>query len=365
MIDPQTGSLRRSWAFVMTLSWSRHQYVEFVWDQKVETWLLLHRHAFEFFGGVPERVVVDNLKAAITKACWHEPLVQYAYHECAEHYGFRISPTRPATPEHKGKVEQGGVHYLKRNFLGGREPTRIDQANEEVRRWCMSTAGLRVHGTIKEKPLVRFEETEGERLKPLPQTPYDLAVWKEVTLHRDCHVNFDNAYYSAPFRLIGESLRVRGGTQMVRVYTKDFHLVATHDRAQRPGERKTNAAHLPPEKLSGLMLSREACQAAAADIGPATSQVVQTFLDDPVIDRLHTAGRLLRLRERFGDRRLEAACRRALCFDDLSYKTIKGILVNGLEEGELPSVRPAPPAQSFVRSAAELVGHVLGGVAWN
>lgn len=116
MIDPDTGKLRKSWAFVMTLSWSRHQYVEFVWDQKVETWLLLHRHAFEFFGGIPERVVIDNLKAAITKACWNDPLVQYAYHECAEHYGFRISPTRPATPEHKGKVEQGGVHYVKRNF---------------------------------------------------------------------------------------------------------------------------------------------------------------------------------------------------------------------------------------------------------
>src|SRR3972149_3862850 len=76
--DPQTGALRRAWAFVMTLSWSRHQYVEFVFDQKVETCLCLHRHAREFFGGVPQRIVLDNLKAAIVRACWEDPQVQQA-----------------------------------------------------------------------------------------------------------------------------------------------------------------------------------------------------------------------------------------------------------------------------------------------
>ncbi|MCZ7569803.1 MAG: IS21 family transposase [Ardenticatenaceae bacterium] len=110
MIDPKSGKLRRAWVFVMTLSWSRHQYVEFVFDQKVDTWLMLHRHAFEFFGGVPERVVIDNLKAAIVKACWDDPQVQRASRECAEPYGFLIAPCRVGTPEHKGKVEHGGGH---------------------------------------------------------------------------------------------------------------------------------------------------------------------------------------------------------------------------------------------------------------
>ena len=111
MIDPETGELRRTWAFVFTLSWSRHQYVEFVFDQKVETWLRLHRNAFAFFGGVPKRVVIDNLKAGIARVCWHEPQAQQSYRECAEHYDFLIDPCRPRKPEHKGKVEQGGVHY--------------------------------------------------------------------------------------------------------------------------------------------------------------------------------------------------------------------------------------------------------------
>jgi transposase len=147
MIDPETGALRRAWVFVLVLSWSRHQYVEFVFDQTVATWLRLHRNAFEYLGGVPERAVIDNLKAGIAKICFQEPQAQHAYRECAEHYGFLISPCRPRTPEHKGKVEQGGVHYVKRNFLAGRESMTLTQANREVLRWVETTAGRRTHGT--------------------------------------------------------------------------------------------------------------------------------------------------------------------------------------------------------------------------
>ncbi len=365
MIDPWTGELRKTWAFVMTLSWSRHQYVKFVFDQRVETWLELHRHAFEFFGGVPERVVVDNLKAAIVRACRDDPEVQQAYRECAEHYGFLISPCRPATPRHKGKVEQGGVHYVKRNFLGGRRPTPITQANQDVLVWCNTTAGQRIHGTTKERPLVRFQQTEQARLKPLPQTAYDLAIWKVVKLHRDCHIVFDQAYYSAPFRLVGQQLRVRGGTRRVRIYTMDYQLVATHPRAARPGERQTDPLHLPRHKVAGLVMDRPTCLTLASDIGPATHQVATALLADPAVDRLPTVGRLLRLRERFGAQRLEAACTRAVRFDDLNYMTIKHILVHGLDDEPLAAGHDTPPAQTFVRSAAELVGHLFGGAAWN
>ncbi len=153
MIDPETGELRKTWAFVMLLSWSRHVYVEFVWDQKIETWLRCHRNAFEFFGGVPFRVVLDNLKTAIVKAVWDDPQVQATYQECAAHYAFLLAPCRVRTPEHKGKVEQGGVHYVCRNFLGGRTPTEITLANRDVRTWCLTTAGLRDHGTTCQRQL--------------------------------------------------------------------------------------------------------------------------------------------------------------------------------------------------------------------
>ncbi len=106
MYDPARKKLRKAWFFAMTLSWSRHQFVRFVFDQRVETWLDLHRRGFEFFGGVVERIKLDNLKAAIIKASVEDPQVQRAYRECAEHYGFLISPCRPAKPQHKGKISR-------------------------------------------------------------------------------------------------------------------------------------------------------------------------------------------------------------------------------------------------------------------
>jgi hypothetical protein len=192
-----------------------------------------------------------------------------------------------------------------------------------------------------------------------------LAVWKKVELYRDCYITFDKAYYSAPFRCVGQTLWVRGGSQTVRIYSQDYQLLATHSRAQRPGERQTQHDHLPPHKVPGLLLDRRDCQGRAANIGPATCQVVQTWLADPVLDRLPTVGRLLRLGERFGERRLEAACQRALHFEDPSYRTIKGILGKGLEKEETAELGGAPAARSFVRGAAELVGHLLGGEAWS
>lgn len=365
MLDPQTGQMRKAWAFVMVLACSRHQYVEFVWDQSLSTWLLLHRHAFEFFGGVPKRIVLDNLKAAITKACWDDPQVQQAYRECAEHYGFLIAPCRPRTPEHKGKVEQGGVHYVKRNFLGGRTPTTITQANTDVREWCLTTAGERTHGTTKAQPLCQFEQLERARLQPLPCSPYDLALWKRAKVHRDCYVVFEQSFYSAPFRLIGQSVQVRGGGREVRLYTADFQLVATHPRAQHPGERLTHPNHLPPEKLPGLLLEEEHCRLAASDIGPATREVVEVILGDGVIDRRRTVVRLLSLRQAYGDERLERACERARRFEAASYATVKRILKEELDQQEQSTPAPAAPAWMFVRNASELLGHLFGGRTWN
>lgn len=364
MIDPATDTLRRTWAFVMTLSYSRHQYIRFVFDQKIDTWLLCHRHSFSFFGGVAQRVVIDNLKTAVTRAVVDDPQIQHSYRACAEHYGFMIAPCRPATPEHKGKVEQGGVHYVKRNFLGGRTPTTITQANKDVEQWCLTTAGQRIHGTVRQKPIERFEGVEKPRLQPLPPTDYEQAIWKKVKLHRDCHVVFSNAYYSVPYRYVGGQMLVQGGLQLVRIYSSDYALVATHDRARAPGERKTHPDHLPPYKLPALMLTGPIALVKAAAVGPYTHDLVKAWLDDHILDRLPTCGRLIRLADTYGHDRLEAACRRALSFDDQSYVTIKRILKKGLDDQLSPTPAQSPPATTFVRSAHELLGHIEGGVTW-
>jgi transposase len=364
-LDPATGRLRKAWVFVLVLACSRHSYAELVFDQRVETWLLCHRHAFEFFGGVPGRIVLDNLKAAILHASAHDPLVQRAYRECAQHYGFRIDPNPPRMPHLKGKVEQGGVHYVKRNFLAGREPAPIDELNRKLRAWCTDVAGRRVHGTTKRRPLEEFQRVEQAALRRLPRVPYDLAVWKRATLYRDCYLVFEGSYYSAPYRLVGQTLWIRGGARTVELFAADHQRVATHDRATQPGERQTVLAHLPPRKLPGLTLSREACRARAASIGPAATQVVEQLLAHRPEDRLKVAQRVLRLADAHGADRLERACARALHYDTPDYPTLKRILAGGLADAPLAPTAPAASVRplTFLRHASEFAAGLLAAAA--
>jgi transposase len=352
MLDAN-GQRHRAWAFVMTLSYSRHQYVEFVFDQTVETWLLLHQHAFEYFGSVPRKVVLDNLKAGIVKACFDEPQVQRAYRDCAEHYGFLIAPCRVRQPQEKGKVENG-VHYLERSFLAGREVARLTDNNVKVLAWVEQIAGLRLHGTTRWQPLVQFQQVERAALLPLPPTPFELATWKQAKLHRDCHIQFDQAYYSAPFRYVGQTLWVRGDARTVRLYA-DYTLVATHPRATQPGQRVTNLDHLPAEKADALTLTPARCRDEATPIGPATLQVVNRLLDEQPLDRLRSVRRLLRLAHTYTPIRLEQACTRALRFETVSYISVKQILLTGLDAEEAPVAIPAPDWPRFARTPRELL----------
>ena len=163
---------------------------------------------------------------------------------------------------------------------------------------------------------------------------------------------------------IGQSLWVSGGLQQVRIFTADYRLVATHDRAQ-PGERRSHPDHLPPEKLDGLWMDRTQARQEAAGVGPATVAVVAQLLADAVIDRLPSVRRLLKLRRRYSARQLEAACARALHFGDATHKTVKRILGEGLENAPLALPTPSPAARLFVRSAEELLGPLAGETSWN
>jgi transposase len=202
LYDPAEGRLRKAYVFVMVLSYSRHLFARICFDQKVETWLRLHIEAFEHFQGAAAIVVPDNLKAAVIRAAFtpSEPTtLNRSYRELARHYKFKIAPTPPRSPEKKGKVESG-VKYVKNNFFAARPDERdADVLGRELERWTFDVAGQRIHGTTHCRPLEVFEQDERAVLLTLPARRPEIVVWHQAKLHRDCHVVFRAAMYSAPW----------------------------------------------------------------------------------------------------------------------------------------------------------------------
>jgi len=319
-----------TWVFVMTLAFSRHQYAEIVPDQKVETWLGCHRRALKFFGGVPRRLIIDNPKCAITRACFRDPVVQRAYAECAGGYGFLISPCPPADPKKKGRVESG-VKYIKRRFLPLRDFRSMPDSNQQLWALVLGEAGNRIHGTTKQRPLSLFTETERPLLQPLPEVPPELAVWAKVKLHGNCHVQFEKCFYSAPFPLVHKPLWLKATETNVKLF-RNLDLVAVHPRLRIPGQRSTVPEHLPPDAQAFLMHDPQWCLRQAERLGPSCKNLVETLFADRVLDNLRAVQGILHLGERFGPLRLEAACKRALDYENPRYRTVKTILQKGLDQ---------------------------------
>ncbi|MBU0481125.1 MAG: IS21 family transposase [Proteobacteria bacterium] len=339
LIDPETGEVFSTWIFVMTLAFSRHQYAEVVLDQKVATWLGCHRRAFEFLGGVPAKVVIDNLKSAITKACWRDPMVQRSYAELAEGYGFIISPCPPNEPKKKGRVE-AGVKYIKKNFLPIRQFRSLADANRQLKEWIMETAGNRIHGTTKQKPLTLFAETEKRFLKLLPDIAPEVVVWSKHKLHGNCHLQFEKAFYSAPFKLVGKDLWVKATETTVKIY-REHQLMAVHPRLRKPGQKSTTTDHLPPEAVAYLMRDPQWCLMQAETVGPECRLLIHRLFSHRVLDNLRAAQGVIGLAKKYGPARLEAACARAIAYDDPKYITVKTILAKGLDQDPPGNTTPA------------------------
>ena len=323
------GQEIRTWFFVMTQCWSRHQYAEVVRDQKVSTWLACHRRAFEFFGGVPGRVIIDNAKCAITRACSRDPEVQRSYAELAEGYGFKVDPCPPGDPQKKGRVESG-IKYVKRNFLPLRDFRDLSDANCQLEAWVLGRAGNRVHGTTRERPLTRFAETERHLLQDLPAVAPTPSTWARATVPADHHVRFEHGRYSVPYTLIGERLWIRATPTAVQIY-EAHTMVATHPRLEA-GKRSTVDDHLPPEALAHKRRTPDWCRMQAETVGPSCQGVIEALFADRVLDNLRAAQGVIRLGESYGHKRLEAACTRALAFDNPRYRCVKTILDRGLDQ---------------------------------
>ena len=210
------GKLRRPWIFRIVLSYSRKAYSEAVWRQSTEAFIACLENAFRHFGGVPKRLVIDNLKAAVARADWYDPEVHPKLQSFARHYGTVFLPTKPYTPRHKGKVESG-VKYVKRNALKGRVFTSLAEENEFLLNWETQVADQRIHGTTKQQVEKLFEQAERRELLPLPAERFPFFHEARRAVHRDGLLEVDKAYYSAPPEYVGHRLWVRWDGRLVRV----------------------------------------------------------------------------------------------------------------------------------------------------
>ena len=341
--DPVSGRRVAVWVFAMILSCSRALFVQPVLKMDQGSWNASHVAAFEFFGGVPARLVCDNLKTGVQRPDLYDPLINLAYGELAAFYGTLIDPARARKPRDKPRVERP-MPYIRDSFFAGREFSSLAQMQGEALRWATDVYGVHKHrGLDGQTPASVFTAVEADALIPLPPRPFESVVYTLGRVAPDCHVKSGKALYSVPWRLIGQQVTARTAGDVVQIFHNDV-VVATH--VWHLSGRSTNFAHYPPHKIAHTLRSVTWCRNQAAQIGPGAVAIVAELSTVNALHRLRAIQGIIRLRDTYGDTRLDAACARALAVGDPRYRTVKGILLAGTEHGDdLPDRSvPAPPA---------------------
>jgi transposase len=329
MKDPLSEKMRKAYAFIMTLSHSRYRFVRFVFRQDVKTWIDCHIRAFHFFGGVPATIMPDNLKSGVITPDLYDPVLNRAYGELEKHYGFVCDPTKVRTPRHKGKVERS-VTIVRQQVLAGRIFKDIEDANAHALHWCHHEIALKPTRTTGQAPWEIFMKEEKALLKPLPSEDYECPIWQELKVHRDHHVVFEGSFYSVPTQHIGKMVWMRASARIVDIYL-NHQKIKTHVRSQTRGQWVTDPQDYPKHARAFLEKDKDHCLEQARLIGPSTYQFLSRVLKQPSLLHQRKAQAVLRLEEKYGSQRLEAACQRAMLFENDSYRSLKGILVQGLE----------------------------------
>ncbi|WP_292295107.1 IS21 family transposase [Marivita sp.] len=333
VIDPETGEVRTAQVFVAVLGSSNYTFVEATWTQSLPDWIVSHVRALDFFGGVPAQIVSDNLKAGVTKACFYDPVINRTYADMAAHYDTAVVPARPYKPKDKAKAE-AGVLLADRWILArlrNRQFFSLAELNAAIRPLLVQLNGkISRHLGASRRKL--FDQLDKPALKPLPVAPYVYAEWKKCRAGLDYHVAIDKHYYSVPHQLLKKELWARITDRTIEV----FHVgqrVASHVRTSSNGKHSTLRVHMPAHHQFRDDWTPERIKARAARVGPN----VATFVEVVMRDRKHpeqgyrTCLGVIRLGDKFGRDRLDAACRRALEINARSYSSLLSILKNGLE----------------------------------
>jgi len=291
-VDPVGGRARKVNAFVMLLACCRHMFVRPVFSMDQSSWTAAHVAGFEFFGGVPDRLVIDNLKTGVVRPDLYDPLLNRAYAEMAEHYGALIDPARALKPKDKARVERM-MPYVRDSFWRGRSFASLADMQARAATWCLQVAGVRCHrGLDGASPLSAFAAVEAPALRPLPVRPFEPVRWVSPKVAPDCHIVVDKVLYSVPFAHVGKTTDTRVSDTTVAVHV-DGALVKTWPKATRG--QCTDPGDYPPEKIAFFARNPVWCRRRAAELGPSVAELVETLLALHALHHLRAAQGVLAL----------------------------------------------------------------------
>ena len=340
--DRSTGEIKQAQVFVATLGASNYTYTEATWSQKTKDWLGSHRRALEFFGGVPEVIVPDNLKSGVKSANYYEPELNVSYADFAEHYGVAIIPARVRKPKDKSKVEVG-VQVVEQSILAplrNRTFFSLVEANKAIKKLLEKLNNKPFQKLAGSRKSV-FEEVEKDTLHPLPAKPYELATWKKAKVNIDYHIEVDRHYYSVPYNYVKQQVDIRVTDSTVEVFFKSQRIASHQLVPQTPrykGKHTTIKEHMPKPHQKQGEWSPERLISWAQKTGEHTAKVVEHILSSRthVEQGYRSCLGIMRLGKTYGDQRLEAACKRACFLRSYSYRSIESILKNNLDKEPLP-----------------------------
>lgn len=276
--DPSVKRKRTLYVFIATLSFSRHKYLELVFSQDQKSFVGSNVRMLEYFGGVPQRIVLDNLKSGIIKPDLYNPSINRSYREMAEHYHCFLDPCRVASPKDKGKVERD-VQTVRQAFRKLRvlnPDADIVQMNQMLRQWVSAEYGQRKHGTTQQAPFQLFTDKEQGLLKALPQERFELSQWKEAKVHPDHYIQFNSKAYSVPHRYVGKAVWVRGTERLVQIYYAEKiikqHLITDSYRHTDHSDFPENVRAVLGTGIHAYILH------CAREISPHLHELFQTIL---------------------------------------------------------------------------------------
>lgn len=344
VVNPETGEIRSAQVFVAVLGASSYTFAEATWSQSLPDWVGSHVRAFTFYGGLPEIVVPDNLKSAVSKACRYDPDINPTYQQMAEHYGVAVIPARPYKPKDKAKAEVGVQVVERWIMMRLRKQTFYTLAalNQAIRS-LLDDLNRR---PFKKRPgsrLTQFQQLDQPALKPLPDTAYAYRHIKKARVHLDYHVEYNNHYYSVPYQLVKAEVMVHAGEHTLAIFHQGRQ-VATHTRSHNAGGHTTDSQHMAKAHRKHQEWSPQRFLSWAHSIGPHTEGVIQHQLANrrhPEHGYRACLG-LLNLSKTYGKERLDAACHRATHIGGMHYKNIAAILRNSMDKVPLdkPETKP-------------------------